>query len=165
MSDLSQPTNLTPHAQFALKAVGPLVEGLIKLLGRVSVTVVILDPRETIKGFGAIEDFVILGQETYGNKDEGSWPRDYCSIARNKARLCWRTGKSTRTVGECAPYLLENGDTKYGGGVVCDSLIVATSGLPPEFDEAVSHTVIGLFWASVRKARDEVMMKDRIDEF
>ena len=146
---------LEGYAQNAARLVEPLVMELIAYGSRRAVHIVILDPR---KQYAPGVDLPVLFEGTIGEQDSKVWERPFDEIARAKARVCWRTGMSSRTVGECAPYLYEPGDTKFPGGVVCDKLIVAVSGLEWQFDEAVAHSVIGLFWAGVRAAREAAML-------
>ena len=98
-----------------------------------------------------------MAEQTFGEQDSLKWTSNFKAIAHSKAIICWRTGLSTRAVGEKAPFLYEHGDTKYSGGVVCDGLIVAVSGMNWELDEACAHMVIAFFWAHVRHGRDLIM--------
>jgi hypothetical protein len=68
----------------------------------------------------------------------------------------------SRIVGENAPWLYEEGDTKFPGGIIRHGLIVAASGLDWQYDEACSEMVASLFWASVRRTRDQIMREERI---
>ncbi len=147
--------DLLEHANVALALAQPsIAKAIERSKGRIALHVVILDPRYPYDPNAQIP---ILKQTTYGEPDTGKWPRDFAAIARSKARVCWRTGMSSRLVGESAPYLYEDGDTKFPGGVVCDGLIVAASGLDWQLDEACAHVVSAFFRAQVRMARDQAM--------
>lgn len=147
--------DLRQYAEDALQIAGPSIESAIKRCpGRNAVYVVILDPRQPYTQGAKLP---VLSERWFGEESPGKWLRDCKVITYSKAEVCWRTGMSTRTVGEKAPYLYEEGDTKFPGGVVCDGLIVAASGLDWQFDEACAHMVIAFLWAKVRRERDLVM--------
>ncbi len=66
------------------------------------------------------------------------WEHPYAGIARQKASVTWRTGHPSRIVRECMPHLLAAGESRYGGSVNVDGLVVAASGVQPWYDEALS---------------------------
>ena len=147
--------NLQAYGITALDLAQPSIEQAIRCNeGRNALHVIMLDPRCPYKNDTKLP---ILLNQTFGERDSKKWSRDFTHIAYLKAEVCWRTGLSSRTVGENAPYLYEPGDTKFPGGVVCNGLIVAASGLDWQLDEACAHMVIAFFWAQMRMARDKVM--------
>jgi hypothetical protein len=156
-------TDLQEFAAKALELAHPSIAALIKQSEeRNTLHVVILEPGVPYDPI--VDRLPILREATFGDQNPDNWKRSFPTIARAKARVCWRTSMSSRTVGEQAPYLYKAGDTKWPGGVVCDGLIVAASGLDWQFDEACAHMVIALFWAQVRLARDQVMAEpDRLN--
>ena len=110
-------------------------------------------------------DLPVLHQGVFGVPDHNEWSKPFEEFARAKARLCWRTGRSSRDVGENAPHLLnyDGHDIKYPGGVVDNGLIVAASGLDWQYDEAAARIIIALFQAQLRFHRDFVMDDSRRD--
>ncbi len=153
--------NLVGHAEQALKLAGPSIGVAIEAYtNRNALVVVMLDPRVPC---GSDQPLCVLQERHFGEPSKEKWSREFDKIALAKAEVCYRTGESTRTVGESRPYMYLPGDIKFPGGVVCDGLVVAASGLDWQFDEAVAHMVIAFFWASVRSARDKLMAdKDSI---
>src|SRR5688500_5689586 len=116
----SKPFDLEQIAIHALDWVGPTIEVLIKEFSqedpaRNELHVVILDPRQRYIPQLALP---ILAQRTYGEQDAQKWQHDYMHFAGGKAQVCFRTGRSTRDVGENAPHLFLKGDIKYPGGIV-----------------------------------------------
>ena len=66
----------------------------------------------------------------------------YDLIAKAKAEVSWETGLPSRKVQQDAPQLLKTGMTKWGGSVIEHGLVVAFSGVQPEFDEAIAGTML-----------------------
>jgi len=64
----------------------------------------------------------------------------YTRIARLKAYLSWRTGRTTSEV-QSLPHLYQIGDTTYNGSAILKGLVVGTSGVQSHFDEAISYMV------------------------
>lgn len=82
----------------------------------------------------------------------------YQKLAEAKAMLSWRTGRSSHDVQQNAPHLYlepqnadDQGDIKWGGSVVRDGLVVAFSGVQPEYDEWIADTMAGLLIAMCRR--------------
>lgn len=66
----------------------------------------------------------------------------YAKIAAAKAEVSWKTGLPSRKVQQDAPFLYEEGMTKWGGSVIENGLIVAFSGVQAVFDEAIAGTML-----------------------
>ena len=108
-----------------------LSDGMLK---RADFHMVFLDP---VRRYGACEfEEAILYEHSF--TDRRGWENPYDRIARAKTRATWRTGLPTRVIRECAPYLLDVGDTRFGGSVNLDGLIVGGSGVQPWYDETLS---------------------------
>ncbi|MEO6077246.1 MAG: hypothetical protein ABIP54_00480 [Candidatus Andersenbacteria bacterium] len=98
---------LEEAAKFAVDVVTPAIELLTQSTpSRNALHVVILDPRVQ---YITSAELPILYEVTICEQDPEKWSSDFKAIARNKARICWRTGMSTRKVGENAPYLYMTG--------------------------------------------------------
>jgi hypothetical protein len=106
------------------------------LLKRPDFHMVFLDPTKPFCGDTSKFRDAILGQHSF--TDPSGWENPYDRIARAKARATWRTGLSTRVIRECMPHMLDVGDTRYGGSVILDGIIVAGSGVQPWYDEMFS---------------------------
>lgn len=91
--------------------------------------IVIAAPR-TAPAFG------ILHEESIGEK--AKWEGPFDEIARSKAEISWRTGKSSSYIAHCAPHLLTLTDTIFWGSDVLDELVTAGSGVEPYYDEMFS---------------------------
>lgn len=127
-----------------------------KLLKRDDLHMIIMDPA---KPFGTQEcDFedAILVEHSFS--PPRAWEHPYRDIARAKAKATWRTGVPTRIIRECMPHLLAQGDTRYGGSVNLDGLIVAASGVQPWYDEAMSGIAANLLKAAVIEHMQTVIM-------
>lgn len=79
--------------------------------------------------------------------DPAAWDADYSAYAREKARVCWRTGRNGHEVRHVSPHLLRADDTGVWGGICHDGIVVGVSGANPWFDEA-----FGLCLASLLRA-------------
>lgn len=66
----------------------------------------------------------------------------YEQIAKAKAEVSLRTGLPSRKVQQDAPYLYQEGMTKWGGSVIENGLVVAFSGVQAVFDEAIAGTML-----------------------
>ena len=99
-------------------------------------------------------DGKIIAEQTIGRAPEGEDFEDQCrKIARSKAEIHFRTGRSSKVVQERAPHLLSKFDTIYGGSAEFEDIIVAGSGVEEYFDEAISNMVAGLVWAFCKKTQ------------
>lgn len=99
---------------------------------------VIMDPTEIYAGEPCLESFQMAILLEHSFTDPDKWEHPYNEIARAKTHATWRTGLPTRFIRECAPHLLKYGNTRYGGSVNVDGIIVACSGVQPWFDEMFS---------------------------
>jgi hypothetical protein len=129
-------------ARQAVEMVRPAIEAFLSSEfagGRRSLHLVVLKP-------GTMS---ILHEETIGEGREG-WRNPYDEVALAKARLCFRTGLAARTVQTDAPWLFEEGDTRFPGGVIENGLVVAASGLKDHFDEMFSWMVLSAIQALCR---------------
>lgn len=87
----------------------------------------------------------------YAIGDTEKWEADYAKFARDKARICWRTGLDGHTVRHVMPHLLRQGDTCVWGSVCIEGITVAVSGADPWFDEAFAATVAHCFKAVAKQ--------------
>lgn len=67
--------------------------------------------------------------------NKGTWKNPYDLFARGKARITWRTRRSSRDIVLNAPHLLMPGDPTFWGSVILDDIIVGVSGVESYFDE------------------------------
>lgn len=116
----------------------PVIEGVYRamlnagFLKRPDLHMVILDPTKVFAVTPYFEEAVLF-QHSF--TDPSGWENPYNKFALKKAEVTWRTGLSTRVIRECTPHLLVKGDTRYGGSVNVNGIIVACSGVQPWFDE------------------------------
>lgn len=120
-----------PIAKQAFELVKPVIremmdQGKVK---RRDFHIVIAAPRTAPR-------FFILHEESIGEK--AKWEAPFDEIARSKAEISWRTGKSSSYIQHCAPHLLTLDDTIYWGSDVLDELVTAGSGVEPYYDELFS---------------------------
>lgn len=105
-------------------------------------------------------------EKTIAQDPNESWEYPFDDIARAKAELCWRTGKPSGYVLHRTPWLLQEGDARYAGGVVRDGLVVAISGFPSHIDEMLSwvlfSVIAGLCADSVAKIKQDPYASDFI---
>ncbi len=154
--------DLIAAANEALDFVEPsIVRALQKLEGRVAFHMVVMDHRVS---YSPDLTLPIIAERTFGETDESKWnPKyPYIQLARKKARLCWRTGRSCRDVIRNSPWLLLAGDTKYPGGIIFNDLIIAGSGFPWPFDEAFSYSAAQFMWANFEVKMQRIMQDDGI---
>lgn len=110
--------------------------------------IVIMDPALD----PSMTDFehAVLYEHAVGDRND--WDADYAKFARDKARVCWRTGRDGHYVRHVAPQLLRRSDTGIWGGVWIDGVVVGVSGAQPWYDEAIAAS-IAHFLKAVAKAR------------
>lgn len=134
-------------AEAAVRIVQP---SILEFLGRhegegtPSLHVVVLDP--------GTED--VLYETLFGGA-RTEWKAPYDEIARSKARVCQRTGMIRRDVSTDAPWLLEEGDSRYVGGVIENGLVVAASGLKNYHDEMFSWMIFAVIQGLCRGDLEE----------
>lgn len=107
------------EAQMALAQVLPRITRMMDtgVVKRSHLSVVILDP---------VEGFELL---VYNHGDKEEWEHPYEEIARSKAQIAFRTKANTNVVKRWKPWMFQEGDTPYGGGVYHDGIVVGVSGV------------------------------------
>jgi hypothetical protein len=90
----------------------------------------------------------ILHEQSVGPNVEADQKRlvGSAAIARSKARIHFRTGRSAAEVQARRPHALLVGDTVWGGSASHEGIIVAASGIQGYFDESVSAMVSAILW-------------------
>jgi|WetSurMetagenome_2_1015567.scaffolds.fasta_scaffold60328_3 hypothetical protein len=92
----------------------------------------------------------------------GAPKEKYTAVARSKANIVWKTGKDSLYVQQFEPQLLEGGDTKWGGGIIQNGIIVAVSGLEEWADIFVAKMVAAACSALIAKQMRVMMASDTI---
>jgi len=127
-------------ASQAVNMVLPMIETAIKnpAVGESGfLHIVIMDPA---RPWGAAPfEQSILHEHSVGDRER--WDADYARFARDKARICWRTGRDGHAVRTVAPHLLAAGDCGVWGAVCVDGIVVGVSGANPWYDEAFAGCV------------------------
>ncbi|NTW62397.1 hypothetical protein HGB25_03250, partial [Candidatus Saccharibacteria bacterium] len=80
--------------------------------------------------------------------------------ARAKAEVTWATRRPSREVQQTAPHLYEAEDTKWGGSVIREDLIVAFSGVQAIFDEMIAGWLADAIIALAREQMELIMAHD-----
>lgn len=127
-------------AEIAVELVMPMIKAGIesRRIGESGfLYIVIMDPALR-PGESAFDD-AILYEHAVG--DRSAWDAEYDVYAREKARVCWRNGRSGHELRHCSPHLLRDTDTGVWGGVWYDGIAVGVSGANPWFDEAIGTGV------------------------
>lgn len=89
-----------------------------------------------------LNDCVIVHRRSVGDPKE--WMHPYDDIATLKADLSARTGLPTRLLHTPEyRHLLRPTDVRYWGSVIEEGLVVACSGVQPDFDEHYAETILG----------------------
>ena len=71
------------------------------------------------------------------------WDGPYDKVARAKAYASWKTGLPAQLIQQWAPYLYEEGWTKWGGSDVGNGgLVVAFSGVEAYFDQMFAEMML-----------------------
>ena len=134
----------------AVKIVRPTIEAFLqseRTEGRPNLHLVVLEP----EGSGEI-----LYQVSFGNSRK-TWKYDFDNYARRKAWQCQRTGLVGRNVLRDAPWLVQEGDTRYVGGVVENGFWGAGPGVFEPFYSRNSFLVLS---AIQGLCRDEIAKID-----
>jgi hypothetical protein len=127
----------------AIELARPMVEGLmnegIGVWGPKHVAVSITYP-----GLDGILEF-FLGYTFLWDPKWGE-EVDFMEIARQKMKVCQRTGMPSDVVVTREPWLLEEGDFLYQGGTAVrpGGLAVGVSGAYPQVDEGISNIIYDL---------------------
>lgn len=93
------------------------------------------DPRLPVNGHNG---HVLFEARIVNDEISVSDRSKYTTIAIAKAEVSFRTGLPSRQVQQESPHLYKDGDTKWGGSVVRNGLIVAFSGVQAVFDEMIA---------------------------
>lgn len=99
--------------------------------------------------FGSGVSFTDAIAYTEGWGDRSAWAYPYDVISLAKAEAAWRTGLSTREILHLMPWLLQEGDTPWEGGVWLNGMVDAYSGVESPFDEAFAYTVLAWLQAGM----------------
>lgn len=124
-------------AQAAIELVLPAIENMFKIARRPELHIVVMDP--TIKPWEASFEDAIVCQKTLGNPE--GWAVEFDVLARKKAKQAWENGRSNIDVQTKHPSLLKEGDILWTGSFVYGGIVVACSGVEPEFDMLASSWV------------------------
>ncbi len=138
---MTQSALLTPElvGQVA-EILRPSIEAIIKIdPKRKAAYVVVLDPASHITA--------TLWEGVFGEKDKTKWPNPYDKFANAKAAISRETGLSGHIVQRDRPFLYKRGDFKFGGSIVFNGIIVATSGLAWHHDLMISGMVASSLYA------------------
>lgn len=84
-------------------------------------------------------EHAILYEHAVG--DRAAWDADYAAFARDKARVCWLTGRDGHQVRQVSPHLLSAADSGIWGGVCIDGIVVGVAGANPWYDEAFAGSI------------------------
>ena len=135
----------------------PAIEAVMQQLGRPNLHIVVLNPGLPRESVYDLTD-AILYERSLG--DRSSWPHDYDVIARSKAEVALRTGMPAHLVQQRAPFLYTEGNTRHGGSVVFEGLVVACSGVPWYFDQMFSYWISAASQALCIQAMEPILQSD-----
>ena len=110
------------------------------------------DPVHAFSGVTTFDE-AILFERVFGIPEDAR----YRAMARDKAEVVWRTGRSTRDTAMNAPHLLRAGDPRWAGGIVHNGLFVAYSGVQEMWDEAIAYTYAAIVEAMCREGMSVVL--------
>lgn len=103
---------------------------------------------------------IILARADVGERDD--WAGPYDEIAESKFSLTAETGKPTREGQLLYPELMEGpGNTYYWGSWIDGGIVVACSGVDPEWDEAFSKMGCAFVRAMVTKKQKGEMSEGK----
>lgn len=104
-----------------------------------------------------LNDGTTLARFHLGSPDE--WPAPYDDIAIGKFDLTVEHQMPTREIQQMYPELAEGeGNTYYWGSWIDGGLVVACSGVDPEWDEAFSKMVIAIMRAMLTKKQKQELL-------
>ena len=137
----------TALVEQALSILRPSIEGIIKIdpVRMVACSVVLNPIVPCLVGQGAVPP--VLWQGFVGEENRNKWPNPYNEFALAKAQLSWRTGLPSHLVQRDRPFLFEGGDFKFGGSIVFNGIVVATSGLAWHHDLWISGMIASACYA------------------
>lgn len=130
------------------------------VLNKFAGTIVVLNPHMDLKQFLGSNDPAadVLFMDTLN--EEAVDKLKYTTIALAKAAVSAKTGQPSRIVQQEMPHLYQEGDTKWGGSVVRNGLIVSFSGVQAVFDEMVAGWMADAIIALCRHEMTGVMAND-----
>jgi len=103
------------------------------------------------------KDGNILARLDYGSKSE--WTTSYDEIAESKFNMTVEHQMPTREVQLMYPELAEGkGNTYYWGSWIDGGIVVACSGVDPEWDEAFSKMVVAIIRAMLTKKQKQELL-------
>lgn len=127
-------------ARQAVSMVLPMVDAAMKnpAVGESGfLHIVIMDP--ALPWGAAPFEQAILHEHSVGDRQR--WDADYARFARDKAKICWRTGRDGHAVRTVSPHLLDVRDCGVWGAVCVDGIVVGVSGANPWYDEAFAGCI------------------------
>ncbi|MEQ1849465.1 MAG: hypothetical protein ABL890_02655 [Candidatus Peribacteraceae bacterium] len=136
---------------FVLPSVRKLAEG--KVLKRNQFHIVVAS-----RGFSPDFEASILAEHS---ENRSAWEFPFGEIARQKCKMSWTSGLSTREIHQLHPQLLLAGDTVYYGSVVCPGNVVACSGVEAYFDEMISTWVQAACNALCHRGREALQATNK----
>ncbi len=149
---MSSFVGLTPAlCEQALRIIKPAIQGAMndQIVNRRVGHLIVLDPiipREPrFKNWSLKQDSpfreLVLFEYSFGLTE--AWTARYDEIASAKAYASWKTGLPAQLIQQVAPYLYEEGWTKWGGSAVGEGgLVVAFSGVEAYFDQMFSEMML-----------------------
>jgi len=94
--------------------------------------------------------------------EPAEWKHPYLKIAESKYYMTQETGRPSREVQLLYPEMAgASGQTVYWGSWIDGFIIVATSGLPPEWDEVCSKLICGIIRARLTTQSKEDFASDK----
>ena len=118
----------------AIAIVMPAIDELLKRAKRNHLHIVIMNPQ--LKPWES--DFETAIWHEHSVRDDKDWDHDFRAFAISKANQDWREGQHNLITQTLAPALLRKGDTFFTGSFNYYGVIVACSGIEPEFDMLIS---------------------------
>lgn len=103
----------------------------------------------------------IMAQRSIGNK-QTDWNAPYDGIADSKVNITFTTNKPSREVQLLYPEMVGGiGDTIYWGSWIDGGIVVAMSGLPPEWDEACAKHICAIVRALLTTQSKQDFVSDK----
>ncbi|MFA0076800.1 hypothetical protein AB4427_01365 [Vibrio artabrorum] len=128
-------------AESAVELVLPAIDNMFKQAKRKELHIVVINP--TVKPWESDFESAILFQRSLGNPE--SWAVEFDKLARAKAKQAWKHSFSNIDIQSKHPTLLEEGDVLWSGSFVYGGIVVACSGVEPEFDMLASGLIAVAF--------------------
>jgi len=150
-----------PLADIALTAAGTVMHQMVEHLVKPKTTDNGLMPNGG--GFYIIvglKDGTCLTRLEFGSTDE--WTAPYDEIAESKFNMTVEHQKPTREIQLMYPELAEGkGNTYYWGSWIDGGIVVACSGVDPEWDEAFSKMVVAVIRAMLTKKQKQELLESK----